>query len=450
MRSVRPWKLSLGLLALACAGVITFNEMSTQNQGMIRTTAQKPQDGADQESWEEPRTTAPQQAIYIWQRQWTPAVEQALSQASDVVNAVMVLACEFETEKRSPVAAGWKALAATKKPVWVVIRARQLPGIGERSRRAAMARGMAALARGALAAGRGSGTQMAGVQIDYDSPTAGLKNYAAFLTDLRRKLPDTPLSITALPDWLSQPAFRDVLRGLDHFVLQVHSLDKPSNVDNPVTLCDPARARQWIRAAGKLNCPFYVALPTYGYRLFFDAPGDFVALGAEGGPQSLASGSSQELHADPKAMAALVREIGPDLPSNALGWAWFRLPVEGDRLNWTWPVLRGVMAGQAPQAVLHAEMRTPSEGLYEVWVRNGGDYCPAKPIRVTVRYSDAKIGAYDTLNGFRAQESGEAGTMSLEGSAPKPGAEAMVAWYRMTPADSEKPVFEVSNVEVTQ
>lgn len=428
MRSVRIWGPILGLLALVAAGVLS-RVMSL------------------------PRP-APQQAVYIWQRLWTPAVEQALSQAADAVDVVMVLAGEFEAEggqmKPRAASAGWKTLAGAKKPVWAVVRAHQLPGIDDAAQRTVLAHIVSALARDALQAGRTSGTELRGVQLDYDCPTAGLGEYAEFLRALRNDLPGTAFSITALPDWLSQPAFRDVLRGLDHFVLQVHSLERPSNADNPVTLCDPVRARQWIRAAGKLGCPFYVALPTYGYRLFFDEPGNFVALGAEGGPQNLASGSSQELHADPEAMAALVRKIGPDLPSNALGWAWFRLPVEGDTLNWTWPVLRGVMAGQAPQAVLQAEIRAPSEGLYEVWIRNGGDYCPFNPIRVSVRYSGAKIGAFDTLNGFRAQESGEAGKMQLEGNAPKPGAEAMVAWYRMILADSQRPVFEASNVEVTQ
>lgn len=47
------------------------------------------------------------------------------------------------------------------------------------------------------------GNRVAGLQIDFDSPSAALDDYAKWLHDLRNTLPpDTSFSITGLPDWL--------------------------------------------------------------------------------------------------------------------------------------------------------------------------------------------------------------------------------------------------------
>jgi hypothetical protein len=52
---------------------------------------------------------------------------------------------------------------------------------------------------------RAAGDPVVGVQIDFDAHTRRLGEYAAFLADLRRRLPpDCRLSITGLLDWSSQ------------------------------------------------------------------------------------------------------------------------------------------------------------------------------------------------------------------------------------------------------
>src|SRR6185437_7680817 len=56
-----------------------------------------------------------------------------------------------------------------------------------------------------LARWRAAGDPVVGVQIDFDSGTRHLAEYAAFLRDLRARLPaDCRLSITGLLDWSSQ------------------------------------------------------------------------------------------------------------------------------------------------------------------------------------------------------------------------------------------------------
>jgi hypothetical protein len=73
---------------------------------------------------------------------------------------------------------------------------------------------------------RAAGNPVVGVQIDFDAHTRHLDRYAAFLRDLRARLPaDDRLSITGLLDWSSQgdPAALDSLAGVvDEVVLQTY------------------------------------------------------------------------------------------------------------------------------------------------------------------------------------------------------------------------------------
>lgn len=78
----------------------------------------------------------------------------------------------------------------------------------------------------ALARWRAAGNRVAGLQIDFDAGTRHLENYAAFLADLRKRLPpDCLLSITGLLDWSSHgdPAGLAALAGtVDEIVLQIY------------------------------------------------------------------------------------------------------------------------------------------------------------------------------------------------------------------------------------
>jgi hypothetical protein len=73
---------------------------------------------------------------------------------------------------------------------------------------------------------RAAGDPVAGLQIDFDSGTRHLADYAAFLRDLRGRLPaDCRLSITGLLDWSSQgdSAALGALGGVvDEVVLQTY------------------------------------------------------------------------------------------------------------------------------------------------------------------------------------------------------------------------------------
>jgi len=73
---------------------------------------------------------------------------------------------------------------------------------------------------------RRAGNRVVGIQIDFDARTRHLEGYAAFLADLRRRLPDDcRLGITGLLDWSANgdPGGLDALAGtVDEVVLQIY------------------------------------------------------------------------------------------------------------------------------------------------------------------------------------------------------------------------------------
>jgi hypothetical protein len=87
---------------------------------------------------------------------------------------------------------------------------------------------------------------LAGVQIDFDASTRGLANYAAFLRNLRKALPEgCALSVTGLMDWASQAAVEDIdaLAGtVDEIIFQTYrGRETVQNIDAYVARLDRLR-----------------------------------------------------------------------------------------------------------------------------------------------------------------------------------------------------------------
>jgi hypothetical protein len=100
--------------------------------------------------------------------------------------------------------------------VWLAVRAERLDWD-----EALHGRVLAELARWEVA-----GNRTAGLQIDFDAKTRGLAGYAAFLADLRRRLPRRyQLSVTGLMDWSANgdPAALARLEGVvDEVIIQTY------------------------------------------------------------------------------------------------------------------------------------------------------------------------------------------------------------------------------------
>ena len=398
-------------------------------------------------------------AVYVWQYQWTPAVEQAVTRTATTLSLAMVMVGEVNGggEKLScqRVRVNWTALAG--RDVCPVLRANVATVYKMRISLDPVAAFVSEILRDTVNNARRARVNLKGIQLDVDCPTADLATYAAFLRVIHRTLPDMPISITTLPTWLNRAGFSELVTGLDYFVLQVHYLDRPKNIGEKMALCDTAQVPKWVRMASHYSVPYYVALPTYGYQVYFNANGEFAGINAEQSETNSAAnvrfngGDVREVQADPQAIAELVRQFMVIPPPWCRGVVWFRLPVEGDALNWPLPVLEQVMRGQIPQPSITVEVRNPSESLYEVWIRNTGTYRPVGNVHAGVRWSGGELVAHDLVGGFQGEVIQDREEVELTGPIPECGQSSMAGWFRFTNArGSDSVTVQTQNVEIVK
>jgi len=333
------------------------------------------------------RAAAPlPQEIYVWQRQWTPAVLDALHAARPTFSAYRVLAAETDRAGALLSAApDLSALAATRTPVTAVLR---LNGADPAPDIAALNARIRQISND----WRAAGIALQGVEIDHDCATARLPAYAQLLAAVRVAMPrELRLSITALPTWTQSPALRDVLATVDESVLQVHAVRTPA-----AGLFDVRAARRWVQTYAQVSPkPFRVALPAYGVRAEFDADGHALRVSAEM-PRDDLGADARELEASPAQVAALLRGLERAPPANLAGVLWFRLPNAQDQRAWSLQTLRAVIDGAplAPAFAAHVENAT------DLVLANSGPIDAAMPgVRVLAGACDAADGA----NGFTAR-----------------------------------------------
>ena len=107
---------------------------------------------------------------------------------------------------------------------------------------------------------------VAGIQLDIDSPTSNLAQYAAFLHEVRTQLPDTRLSITALLDWFRTGAAIDqVIAQVDEFVPQFYDAAPPAaNHASLAAIGVPIDAATWNPRFNRFHKPFRIGIPSFG------------------------------------------------------------------------------------------------------------------------------------------------------------------------------------------
>lgn len=412
--------------------------------------------------------------VYIFQRAWTEPVRQAVSGRGAEFAGLHVLAGEIEWLPRggesSRDASGAResvrhrlvlpaydaaAMQSAGRPVTLVLRVGPIrgrlverAGVGGRHLDAVLT--AAERVRDEAAA---AGLAPAAVQLDFDAAESQLGAYAVWVRAVRDRLAPTPVTVTALPAWLDRAAFAEVAAASAGFVLQVHSLERPTSPTAAMTLCDPAAARAAADRAARLGVPFQLALPTYGYVVVFDSAGRLTGLGADGAmvdAKSLPAGSMlRPLMADHGQLAALVADLKSRPPAHMTGVVWYRLPVDGERLNWPMQTLLAVMGGTAPAPRLEARAEeSPEEpGLVVLQLANTGD-APAglnRAIRVTLGTGPdaAPIRAFDGAGGFALRRDGPRVMRLLPSTtevAPTlaPGKVLVVGWVRLGEGEDQK------------
>jgi len=301
-------------------------------------------------SLDPPTSTAPLvHRAYVWQRAWTPAVQQAVHDHD--LDGLGILTHEVRWHGLRPQVAtvALPELPALHAPDLVRVIRVAVPPEG-----VDLPHALAPILEPACARGV--------VHLDMDLPTGRLPEYAAWLERLR---PTCDLRITALPTWLEAPAFTRVARG--GFVLQVHWLD-PADPTGP--LLHP-HALPAIQRAARLGEPFQVALPAYGHRVWMhgdqvvDVHSEDVGAGPVGAVPRV-------VMADPHRVAGLLDALLEYHPAALTGVWWFRLPTDQDELAWSAATLTAVRTGAPLHHDVQVQRRSQPDGSTALCLHNRG------------------------------------------------------------------------------
>jgi hypothetical protein len=320
------------------------------------------------------------QDAYIWQREWTSAVRTAVQQESPHFRRLVILAAEISPRdpvgRVTTVAPDYPAVARSVSSVGLAIRIGPLPARDA----AAMLPGsdqtaqICSVCAKAIANAERCQLKVAELQVDFDCADSKLAGYAVWVGAIKRAIAPIPVVITALPSWLKEDDFEELARTAGSFVLQVHSLQQPAGPEDSMTLCDPEESRRYVDEAAGIGVPFRVALPTYGYLAGFSPDGLLLGLGADGPVPAWPPGTVlRAMRSDPQSIASMVRQWTGAPPAGMAGIIWYRLPVEGEAMNWRSVTLHAVMAGRAPAANIVVQVIRTEPALLDIYLANTGD-----------------------------------------------------------------------------
>jgi hypothetical protein len=376
--------------------------------------------------------------VYVWQRAWTEPVRESILAHATNFAEIAVLSAEVSWENKTPqvtrAGVDWAVLAATHRPVGLVLRVGPFPGALAEDQSAVDF--LARLATSLVAEARANRIKPVELQIDFDCATSKLDDYRAWLQILQHRVAPLPVTITALPAWLDSLAFVRLAAVSSNYILQVHSLDRPTSIDSPFTICDPAVARRAVAKAGELGVPFRVALPTYAYTVAFNASGKFIGLSAEQNRPWPKGTQLRDMSADPVAMGSLVNFWNTNSPSSLRAIIWYRLPVIVDNLNWRWPTLSAIVGGREPHENFHADARRVESGLVEISLVNDGELDISSRLAIEARWSNARLVAGDGLRGFELAEEGDSAAKFQNQQTSfrlHAGEKIVVGWLRLDP-----------------
>src|SRR5690606_12801600 len=235
------------------------------------------------------------------------------------------------------------------------------------------------------------------IEIDHDSATARLGDYARWLGEFREAWgTQSPVWITALPDWRRSASLSELLDAVDAYTLQIHALDANSD-----ELIEQERALAWIaQFEARSTTPYFVALPTYALRVGKGINGGvrFVESGTRVGA---AAANEQTLFVDPTELASLAATLQTTRSSKRRGIAWFRLPVPDDRSTLSMQTFSALVAGGALERKVEAAFVPVHAGAmsFDVSLRNTGAHDTGLPRTIGLG-DDCEAG--DTSSGYRA------------------------------------------------
>jgi hypothetical protein len=370
---------------------------------------------------------------YLWQRVWTSAVTDALTQAETQLDGVVILGAEIGWSGQNPqtisASIDWGALKNWTKPVAIALRVAPFPGPFEKDD--ASARRIAEMAKFLLAAAKAHGVHLREFQLDFDCAEKNLNGYRLWLQTLRPIIRPVRLVITALPAWLDQPEFTALVQEVDGYVLQVHSVPTAKETGH-ATLCDVVLARKWVSRAAELKLPFSVALPTYRCLAGYDSTGKLLGVAMDSvNPAWPPATNLLEFAADADTLANLVKEWQRARPPELSELLWYRVPIATDVRNWRWTTLSAVMEGRVP--VHKLEVVKMGENPVDLAISNAGEADDRGNVIVTVSWNHASLLACDALPGWTVRTERERAVFTpVAGfrSQLPPGGQRSIGWLR--------------------
>lgn len=381
----------------------------------------------------ETRAPLPQSG-YVWQRDWTPVVVESVSEAQRRMDGIVVLGAEIVWAGKKPEAIksslNWQTLKSATKPVSVALRI--APYAGPFAADDAPARFIATTAKSLMEEAQANGVKLRAFQIDFDCAQKNLAGYRRWLQVLRPLIQPAPLIVTTLPAWLDEPEFSQLIRDVDGYVLQVHSVPAASGNGRAV-LCDAQLARQSVAKAARLRVPFAVALPTYRCLAGYDESGKLLSVAMDSIQPVWPRGTRVlEFATDADEVAALVGDWRKSRPELLRELFWYRVPVTTDERNWRWPTLAAVMAGRVPAHKV--DVTSQGDNPVDLSIVNVGEADEQRDPTVTVSWSDGStIIASDALPGWTVVVEKERAIFKPEAGLRlrlSPGATRSIGWLR--------------------
>jgi Protein of unknown function (DUF3142) len=369
---------------------------------------------------------------YLWQREWTPAVVDALGEANRRMDGVVILGAEINLAGKKPEIAkatiDWDA--AKRESEHCSLALRVAPFAGPFRSDDGPAQAIVDLAKQLLSDARAHDVNLEEFQFDFDCAQKNLGSYRTWLLALKPIVYPIRFVITVLPAWLNDPEFQKLVRNVDGYVLQVHSV--PILAGTNAKLFDARLAREWVRKAERFGTPFEVALPTYRCAAGYGPDGKLLSVAMDSVQPVWPPGTRVlEFGADANEIAALVHEWQEARPPQLRGLIWYRVPIATDTRNWRWPTLSAVMSGRLPEHKLN--ILQDGENPIDLSIFNAGEADEQLNANVTATWNGAGLTASDALAGWNMKsEDGRAifKVTASRGLRLPPGAMRKIGWLR--------------------
>ena len=312
------------------------------------------------------------QRVYVWQRQWTSAVSDAVVASEKQLDGVVALGAELEWSDAiaRPIESNidWNALRHCKR-LGIALRIAPIADLKELGDRRSDA--VAAEVRRLFSKAKEKEVPITELQLDFDCAEKDLLAYSRWIAVLRRRVAPIRLVITALPAWLDSAAFPQLIANCDSYVLQVHSVPLHKSAAD-WKICDPALAQKWVNRAAAYKKPFAVALPTYRCIAGYTPAGRLLGVTMDSVQGRWPPDTRlREVAADPDDLADLIQKWQKRRPAELREIIWYRLPVATDARNWRFVTLAAVANGRRPRRQL--DIVNEGTNPVDIAIRNNGE-----------------------------------------------------------------------------